>query len=118
MGLKRCPSLFIFGILNHDLQKADGQQVLQFRLSQKDVITDSFLLNQPVYDMTPPSPLPYPKLFYYSLDPARHYHHRFSPAYINSAKPLLIGSDLGLPVDELVLFTKEYNSSEVLLIET
>lgn len=66
-----------------------------------------------MYDMTPPSPLPYPKLFYYSLDPARHHQHRFSPAFIHASKPLLIGSDVGLPVDELVMFAKEYNNSEV-----
>ena len=63
--------------------------------------------------MTPPPPLPFPKLYYYSLDPARHYHHRFTPAFISSTKPLLIGADLGLPVDELILFSKDYNSTEV-----
>lgn len=81
--------------------------------SQKDVIIDSFMVSQPIYDMTPPSPLPYPKLYYYSLDPARHYQHRVSPACINAAKPLLIGADVGLPVDELIFFAKDYNSTEV-----
>ena len=71
------------------------------------------MLNPPVYDMTPPSPLPYPKLYHYSLDPTRHYQHRFSPAAIASSKPLLIGADIGLPVDELVFYTKDYNNNEV-----
>ncbi|MCB0371087.1 MAG: hypothetical protein KDD45_17125 [Bdellovibrionales bacterium] len=69
------------------------------------------MLNQPIYDMTPPSPLPYPKLYYYSLDPARNFQHRFSPACIAAAKPLLIGADIGLPVDELVFYSKEYSNS-------
>ena len=66
-----------------------------------------------MYDLTPPPPLPFPKLYYYSLDPTRHYHHRFTAAYVANTKPLLIGSDLGLPVDELILFSKEYNSTDV-----
>ena len=71
------------------------------------------MLGQPTYDMTPPSPLPYPKLYYYSLDPSRHYQHRFSSTFISSTKPLLIGADLGVPVDEMVFFAKDYNDSEV-----
>ncbi len=52
-----------------------------------------------MYDLTPPPPLPYPKLFHYSLDPARHYHHRFTTSFIASLKPLLIDCEVGVPVD-------------------
>jgi hypothetical protein len=100
---------------NNGIQKADFQYVDLHSIRQKDLIIDTFLLNQPMYDLTPPPPLPFPKLYYYSLDPTRHYHHRFTAAYMSNTKPLLIGSDLGLPVDELILFSKEYNSTEVLL---
>ena len=92
-----------------------SEQVGMGVLSQKEVITDSFLLNQPMYDMTPPAPLPFPKQFYYSLDPTRHYHHRFSPAFIAHTKPLLVPNDLGLPVDHLLLFAKHYNQQSQVL---
>jgi hypothetical protein len=66
-----------------------------------------------MYDMTPPPPLPFPKLYHYALEPSRHYQHKFSSAFLNSLKPLTIGCDVGLPVDELILYSKEYNNPDV-----
>lgn len=65
-----------------------------------------------MYDMTPPPPVPYPKLYHYSLDPARHYTHRLLPSFLINSKPLLIPCDIGLPLEELILFHKQYNQSE------
>ena len=56
--------------------------------------------------MTPPVPLSYPKIIHYPLDGARHYGHKFSPSFIHQSKPLLIGSDVGMELDELILFAK------------
>jgi hypothetical protein len=68
-----------------------------------------------MYDMTPPPPFPFPKLFHYSLDPSRHYQHKFTSSFLTSLKPLTIGCDVGLPVDELIIFSQQYNNSEVFL---
>ena len=72
-------------------------------------------MSTPMYDLTPPAPLPFPKMYYYSLDPARHHQHRFTASFYSNTKPLLIGCDVGLPVDELIVMTKEYNRNDVIL---
>lgn len=67
--------------------------------------------------MTPPIPLSYPKMIHYPLDPARHYSHKLIPSFIHSSKPLLIGSDVGMQLDELMIFGKEYANPEQILDE-
>ena len=70
-----------------------------------------------MYDMTPPVPLSYPKLIHYPLDPARHYSHRFIPSFIHESKPLLVGSDVGMQLDELMIFAKEYSNTDQIMDE-
>ena len=81
------------------VQEEPQRQVPLSLLSNKESISDNFLLAQPMYDMTPPPPFPFPKLFHYSLDPSRHYHHKFTSSFLTALKPLTIGCDVGLPVD-------------------
>lgn len=61
---------------------------------------------QPLFDMTPPHPYPFPKLLHCSLDPSRHYQYKFISTYLTSVKPLTLGCDVGLPVDELIIFSR------------
>ena len=43
-------------------------------------------------------------MIHYQLDSSRHYAHKFNPSFIFNSKPLLIGADIGMDLDELVLF--------------
>lgn len=74
-------------------------------------------MGQPIYDMTPPVPLAYPKIIHYPLDGARHYGHKFTPSFIHQSKPLLIGSDVGMELDELILFAKDHQRQNQILDE-
>lgn len=64
--------------------------------------------------MTPPEPLSYPKMLPYPLDNSRHYSHKFPASFFQNCKPLLIGCDVGMPVDELILFANEYSYKDVI----
>ena len=68
------------------------------------------MLGPVLYDMTPPAPLPYPKMYHYSLDPGRHSQHRFSNAFLANTKPMLIPCHAGVPPEELILFAAEHNA--------
>ena len=63
-----------------------------------------------MYELTPPSPLPHPKMYHYSLDPNRHCQHRFTNSFLTNTKPLLVACDVGLSPEELILFQKEHNT--------
>lgn len=71
------------------------------------------MVGRPMYDMTPPAPTAYPKLLHYSLELSRYYQHKLQPSFITASKPLLIGCDVGIPIEELILFTKDYSNLEV-----
>jgi hypothetical protein len=98
--------IFYIRFKNNAIKKDSFSEVTENRYSNKESICDNFLLGQPMYDMTPPPPLPFPKLYHYALEPSRHYQHKYSSSFLNSLKPLTIGCDIGLPVDELILYSK------------
>lgn len=78
---------------------------------KNEVIRD-FLLSPPIYEVTPPAPTAYAKSYRIALDPARHYSHKILPSFIASSKPLLTTCDIGLPIEELVLYGKDYENQE------
>ena len=63
-----------------------------------------------MYDLTPPKPTSYPKIYKIISDPTRHFTHRLTPAILGDSKPLLTRCDVGLPFDELILNINEYEN--------
>jgi len=61
--------------------------------------------------VTPPPAQAAPKAMYYPLEPGRHYKHEYSSLFLSQLKPLLIPCDMGIPVEEMILYSKEYNST-------
>ena len=81
-------------------------------LQNKSVPIKDFLLSPPLYDLTPPPPTAYPKAYRIALDPTRHYTHKVLPSFLASSKPLLTHADIGLPVEEMVLYSAHYQNDE------
>lgn len=64
----------------------------------------------PKFNVTPPPAQAAPKAVFYPLEQGRHYKHEYSSLFLVQTKPLLIPCDMGIPVEELILYSKEYNS--------
>ncbi len=57
------------------------------------------MLGEPKFDITPPAPIAYPKFYNYELDESRHSKQELTPIFLSNCKPLLVGTDLGMPIE-------------------
>ena len=73
-----------------------------------------FLLGDPIYNIRPPSPAPYPLLVKAQDSKQEICGHRLLASQINALAPLTIGFNLNMPAGDLGMKTEMYASQEAM----
>jgi hypothetical protein len=85
------------------------------KIQEKERVTKlwegKFLFEPHYYDLTPPPPLSGPTIIKPTVDIEMLCAHRLHSSQIANFSPLLLGVDLGLPVEDLVILSEEYGKS-------